>query len=193
MAKVYALYRVPTDAAAFERYYFDKHVPLAKTIPACAATRSRAGRSPRWAARTVSLIATLTFDSRAAIDAALASPQGQAVAATCEFASGGVDVLIADTERCERSRHCVNVAPRHRRASCVRTCGRRRRTSSPPRQGMVKLEANENPYALARTRSRHASQPRWPQVPLNRYPDGRLGRSCGRRCAVHWRFRTPSA
>ena len=28
MAKVYALYKTPTDPAAFDRYYFDRHVPL---------------------------------------------------------------------------------------------------------------------------------------------------------------------
>ena len=32
MAKVYALYKTPADPAAFERYYFDRHVPLAKTM-----------------------------------------------------------------------------------------------------------------------------------------------------------------
>jgi len=100
MARVYALYRAPTDAAAFERYYFDKHVPLAKTIPGLRnyeVTRrplaALGGASPYY------MIATLSFDSRAAIDAALVSPQGQAVAADlANFASGGVDVLIADTE-----------------------------------------------------------------------------------------------
>ncbi|MEP6943982.1 MAG: EthD family reductase [Betaproteobacteria bacterium] len=100
MAKVYALYRAPTDAAAFERYYFDKHIPLAKTIPGLRnyeITRrplaAMAGASPYY------MIATLSFDSRAAIDTALVSPQGQAIAADlANFASGGVDVLIADTE-----------------------------------------------------------------------------------------------
>ncbi len=45
------------------------------------------------------LIVALSFDSRAAIDAALASPQGQATAGDLSnFATGGVDVLITDTE-----------------------------------------------------------------------------------------------
>ncbi len=33
MAKLFAIYQQPTDAAAFDDYYFSKHVPLAKTIP----------------------------------------------------------------------------------------------------------------------------------------------------------------
>jgi uncharacterized protein (TIGR02118 family) len=45
------------------------------------------------------LIATLTFSSLAAINAALVSPQGQAIAADLgNFATGGVDLYIAETE-----------------------------------------------------------------------------------------------
>ena len=33
MANTYAMYKHPADAAAFDRYYYSVHVPLAKTIP----------------------------------------------------------------------------------------------------------------------------------------------------------------
>ena len=33
MARLMVLYRTPKDVAAFDRYYFDKHVPTAKKIP----------------------------------------------------------------------------------------------------------------------------------------------------------------
>ncbi|HTE37197.1 MAG TPA: EthD family reductase, partial [Reyranella sp.] len=33
MAKLVVMYSKPADAAAFDAYYFGKHVPLAKTIP----------------------------------------------------------------------------------------------------------------------------------------------------------------
>ena len=33
MAKLFAIYQQPKDAAAFDDHYFNKHVPLAKTIP----------------------------------------------------------------------------------------------------------------------------------------------------------------
>ena len=42
MAKMFAIYQQPADAAVFDDYYFNKHVPLAKTIPACAAMKSPA-------------------------------------------------------------------------------------------------------------------------------------------------------
>ena len=99
MAKVYALYKTPADPAAFERYYFDRHVPLAKTIPGLRSYEvTRGPIAAMGGPAPYHLIATLSFDSRAAIDAALASPQGQATARDLgNFATGGVDVLITET------------------------------------------------------------------------------------------------
>ena len=99
MAKVYALYKIPTDTAAFDRYYFDWHVPIAKTIPGLRSYEvTRGSIAALGGPAPYHLIAALTFDSRAAIDAAFASPEGRAVAADLgKFATGGVDVLIADT------------------------------------------------------------------------------------------------
>jgi uncharacterized protein (TIGR02118 family) len=101
MAKLYAMYKHPTDAAAFDRYYYGVHVPLAKTVPGLMSyevTRGAiagAGGVPT----PYHLIAALGFASVAAISAALGSPQGQAVAADLSnFATGGVDLFIADTE-----------------------------------------------------------------------------------------------
>ncbi len=33
MASLIVMYRTPKDAAAFDKYYFEKHVPLGKKIP----------------------------------------------------------------------------------------------------------------------------------------------------------------
>jgi uncharacterized protein (TIGR02118 family) len=47
----------------------------------------------------VHLVATLTFDNAAAIQAAFGTPEGQAAAADVgKFATGGVDMLIFETE-----------------------------------------------------------------------------------------------
>lgn len=98
-ARVYAMYRHPADPAAFDRYYHDTHVPIAKRVPGL-----RGYEVTRGAIGTLGepspyhLIATLSFDSRAAIDAALQSPEGQATAADlANFATAGVDLFIADT------------------------------------------------------------------------------------------------
>ena len=59
---------------------------------------STATISPDGAAAPYYLIATLSFASRAAVQAALASPEGaKTVGDLANFATGGVDVFIADT------------------------------------------------------------------------------------------------
>ena len=101
MTQVYAMYRRPADAAAFDRYYFSKHVPTAKRLPGL--TGYEVTRGPVTtldaAAAPYYLIATLSFASRAAVQAALASPEGAATAGDlANFATGGVDIFVADTE-----------------------------------------------------------------------------------------------
>src|SRR5947209_12026985 len=98
MAKVIATYGIPADREAFDRYYFESHVPLAKTIPGLRSYEVTQGSITTLdGIAPYHLIAHLTFDSVAAIQSALASPQGQAVAADLpRFATGGVDIMIAD-------------------------------------------------------------------------------------------------
>ena len=33
MARMVVIYKMPKDVKAFERHYFEKHVPLAKKLP----------------------------------------------------------------------------------------------------------------------------------------------------------------
>ena len=101
MAKVFAMYKHPADAEAFDRYYYRTHVPIAKRIPGLKGYEVTRGRvsSIDGSATPYHLIAVLTFDSRAAIDAALGTPEGQATAADlANFATGGVDLFVADSE-----------------------------------------------------------------------------------------------
>src|SRR5579862_8048202 len=101
MIKVYAMYKHPADKAAFDRYYFACHVPTAKKMPGLLGYEvSRGAVSMLGGAESpYHLVATLTFASKAAIDAALASPCGQATAADLgNFAAAGVDIMVAETE-----------------------------------------------------------------------------------------------
>ncbi|MCZ4313023.1 EthD family reductase [Comamonadaceae bacterium G21597-S1] len=99
MAKLYAIYQQPADRAAFDTYYFETHVPLAKTIPGLRAYEVTRGEVMGMAGKhAVYLVATLSFDSMAAITEAMASPEGRATAADlANFASAGVDVMMGDT------------------------------------------------------------------------------------------------
>ena len=100
MACVFVMYRTPQDAAAFDKYYFEKHVPLAKKIPGLkkysvthGPVMTPGGPSP------FHLIATLEFTDMNAIQNAFASPEGQAAAADVQtFATGGADMVMADSK-----------------------------------------------------------------------------------------------
>lgn len=101
MAKVLALYKHPASAKEFDAYYFAKHVPIAKKIPGLRRYEVSTGPvSPLQGGDSpYHLAAVLTFDSVAAIGAALQSPEGQATAADLgNFATGGVDLLLFDTK-----------------------------------------------------------------------------------------------
>lgn len=100
MASLVVLYKTPKDPAAFDAYYFSKHVPLAKRIPKLRKYEVSKGEvmSPAGGSG-LHLVATLTFDSMADIQAAFASPEGQAAAGDVpNFADGGADMLFFDTK-----------------------------------------------------------------------------------------------
>jgi uncharacterized protein (TIGR02118 family) len=101
MAKLFAMYKQPADPAAFDRYYYATHVPIAKKVPGLRHYEVTTGdvASLGGGPSPYHLVAVLTFDSIPAIQAALVSPEGQATAADLpKFATGGVDLYIADTK-----------------------------------------------------------------------------------------------
>jgi uncharacterized protein (TIGR02118 family) len=95
-----AVYKTPKNIAAFNDYYFAKHVPLAKAIPGLRGyqvTDGAVGLPVEPGA--VHLVALLEFDSVEAIGKALASPEGQATAGDLgNFADGGVDLMVFNTK-----------------------------------------------------------------------------------------------
>jgi uncharacterized protein (TIGR02118 family) len=99
MAQVIVTYKTPKDPAAFDRYYFETHVPLAKKIPGLRKYQlSKGAIATPGGPSSFHMIATLTFDSMADIQAAFASPEGQvAVADVPKFATGGVEMNFFDT------------------------------------------------------------------------------------------------
>lgn len=99
MAKLIALYRKPQNPEHFDNYYFAKHVPLAKTVPGLRGYEVSDGAiaSPQGPA-PYHLIAALSFDSMAAIQAALTSPEGIATGNDlANFATGGVELMVFET------------------------------------------------------------------------------------------------
>ena len=100
MAKLIALYKKPADAAAFDAYYVSTHVPLAKKIPGLRRYEVSSGpvASPQGDS-AYHLAAILEFDSLAAIQAGLGTPEGQATAGDLgNFAQAGVELLMFDSK-----------------------------------------------------------------------------------------------
>jgi uncharacterized protein (TIGR02118 family) len=99
MVKVSVLYDQPKDAASFEKYYAETHVPkYGLKIPNVikADLNKAVGDSPFY--RT----GDLWFKDMATLQAALGSPEGQAAVGDLEvFASGGYKVMILETETIE--------------------------------------------------------------------------------------------
>jgi uncharacterized protein (TIGR02118 family) len=94
MVKVTVLYDQPEDAAAFEKYYLETHVPAGAQLPNLIRfeVNKAAGENPPYY-RT----GDLWFDDMASMQACLASPAGQAAVADLDnFAKGRHKVLITE-------------------------------------------------------------------------------------------------
>ena len=101
MARVMVMYKTPQDAAAFDRHFFEKHVPIAKKVPGLRKLEVNQGAVTTLTGGTnYHLVAIIEFDNAAAIQNALASAEGQAgVADVQTFATGGVDIFMFDSRQ----------------------------------------------------------------------------------------------
>jgi uncharacterized protein (TIGR02118 family) len=100
MAEVMVHYKTPKDPAAFDKYYAETHIPLAKKMPGLRKFQVSRGPIATPAGPSgIYLVALLTFDSMAAIQSAFGSAEGKATAADLpKFASGGADLMFFDTK-----------------------------------------------------------------------------------------------
>jgi len=99
MAQLVVMYKTPKDAAAFDKHYYEMHVPLAKKIPGLRKYEVSKGPVATPAGPSAfHLIAILTFDDVAAVQAAFGSAEGNVAAADVQkFATGGADMILFDT------------------------------------------------------------------------------------------------
>ena len=82
MAQMIVIYQTPRNPAAFERHYFEVHLPLARQLPGLRQLEtSRGPVISLYGARDAYSVATLHFDSLADLNAAFMSQCGRACAA----------------------------------------------------------------------------------------------------------------
>lgn len=82
MARMIAIYKTPKDKEAFDKHYFEVHIPLAKKLPGL--IKYDVGKAPIISPTghsDIYCIGTLHFENMEAIKTAFASPEGQACAA----------------------------------------------------------------------------------------------------------------
>ncbi len=96
-AKILVLYKQPPDPKAFDEYYFGTHAPIARKLPRLRSTKFNAGPPLAFAGTAPHLIAELEFDSLADLQAAMASPEGQATAGDLHNFAQDPTVLIYET------------------------------------------------------------------------------------------------
>jgi len=101
MAGMVAIYKRPADVEAFEKHYFETHIPLAKTMPGLRKYEVSQGPIRVLAGSSdVYLIGTVYFDDFEAMQKAFASPEGQATAADRQLYAPddtGVQIFAFDT------------------------------------------------------------------------------------------------
>src|ERR1700721_247909 len=101
MARMGVIYRTPKDAEAFDRHYFEIHVPLAKKIPGLRKYEVSDGPiATPVGTCDVYRIGTLHFDDLAAIEKAFASAEGQVAGADRRLFppdASGVQMFLFDT------------------------------------------------------------------------------------------------
>ena len=99
MTKLIALYRKPADPAAFDAHYRDTHTPLVRKYPGLRKLEiTRITGAPIGETKFY-LMAEMYFDNKNAMDTALVSAEGKAVARDLmSFAADVVTVFHGEAE-----------------------------------------------------------------------------------------------
>jgi uncharacterized protein (TIGR02118 family) len=99
MARMTVIYQTPEDPAAFDKHYFETHIPLAKKLPGLRKYEVSRGPITAPSGGDYYLVGTLYFDDLAAIRNAVASDEGKLCAADRQrFApdTSGFQMLMYD-------------------------------------------------------------------------------------------------
>jgi uncharacterized protein (TIGR02118 family) len=100
MIRLLVLYGHPQDPAAFDRYYQEAHIPIARRMKGLKKwTIGKVTGTPGGEPPPYYYVADLYMESREEFEALLASPEGQAaVADVPNYATGGVTFVYTEVE-----------------------------------------------------------------------------------------------
>ncbi len=94
MARMVAVYKQPQNPEAFNRHYYDVHVPLAMKIPGLQKYEVSKGPVLSTTGHSAYLVAIIYFENMAALKAGFASPEGKACAEDRKILASNDDVQI---------------------------------------------------------------------------------------------------
>jgi uncharacterized protein (TIGR02118 family) len=98
MTKLIALYRKPADPAEFDKHYFEVHTPLVKKYPGLRKLEITRVTGAPIGDTKFHILCEMCFDNKDAMDKALVSPEGKAVARDLmSFAADVVTVFVGET------------------------------------------------------------------------------------------------
>jgi len=100
MVRLLVLYGHPTDPDAFDKYYEERHIPIAKKMKGLKKwTVGKVQAKPSEERPPYYYVADLFMQSREEFEQLLATPEGQAaVADVPNYATGGVTFLYTEIE-----------------------------------------------------------------------------------------------
>jgi uncharacterized protein (TIGR02118 family) len=99
MIKLIALYRKPADLEAFDTHYDEIHTPLVRKYPGLRKLEITRITGAPIGETKFHLMAEMYFDSKDAMDTALGSPEGRAVAKDLmSFAADIVTVFFGEVK-----------------------------------------------------------------------------------------------
>jgi uncharacterized protein (TIGR02118 family) len=94
MVRLLVLYNTPADPEAFDRYYSEVHIPLARQLPGLLRYTVSRNISATHGGEEVYLVAELDWENQEAMQAAMASEIGKATTADVpKFAPTGVTTV----------------------------------------------------------------------------------------------------
>ncbi len=98
MVKLIAMYKKPQDAATFDQVYFEEHIPATAKMPGLRRAEINKVTGSPMGEPEYYLIASLYFDDRDALNAAMASEEGRASARSLRKLGAEVAMLTADVQ-----------------------------------------------------------------------------------------------
>ena len=99
MARLIVLYNQPEDPAGFDAHYRDVHAPIVRQYPGLRGLQLTRADGVAGRPAAYYLVAEMSFDSRADLEAALGSEPGRESGRDLRnFAGAGITLLIADDD-----------------------------------------------------------------------------------------------